>query len=117
MLTCNSPVENSVELDQLASSEAICSGSTVFSEMDKSGFSMKRVNSAYWEILQVFFCQLLISFFQNQLFRKILSGILSECQTVWIQIRPNILLSLILVQTVCKGYQQTVNLPLAGKEL
>ena len=44
-----------MELDQLASSKAICSGSTVFSEMDKSGFSMKRVNSAYWEILQVFF--------------------------------------------------------------
>ena len=29
-------------------------------------------------------------FFQSQLFRKIISGILSECQTVWIQIRPDI---------------------------
>ena len=29
-------------------------------------------------------------FFQNQLIRKILSGISSECQTVWIQIRPDI---------------------------
>ena len=40
-------------------------------------------------------------FFKNQnlLFEKILSGIPSECQTAWIQIR---------VQTVCKGYQQTV---------
>ena len=28
-------------------------------------------------------------------------------KTVWIQIRPNVLLGLILVQTVCKGYQQT----------
>ena len=39
-------------------------------------------------------------FFQNHLFWKILSGIPSECQTIWIQI-------LIWVQTVCKGYQQT----------
>ena len=46
-------------------------------------------------------------FFQNQLFRKILSGIPSECQTVWIQIRPDILSDLIWVQTVCKVYQQT----------
>ena len=30
-------------------------------------------------------------FFQNQLFLKILSGIQSECQTVWIKIRPDIL--------------------------
>ena len=31
----------------------------------------------------------------------------SRCQTVWIQIRPNILTGLIWVQTVCNGYQQT----------
>ena len=53
-------------------------------------------------------------FFQNQLFRKILSGIPSECQTVWIQIRPDILSGLIRVQTVSKGSQQTT---LVGKEL
>ena len=41
-------------------------------------------------------------FFQNQLFRKILSGI-PKYQKVWIQIRPDILSGLILVQTVCKG--------------
>ena len=52
-------------------------------------------------------------FFQIQLLRKIVSGMLSECQTVWIKIRPDILLGLILVQTVCKGYQQTT---LVGKE-
>ena len=46
-------------------------------------------------------------FFQNYFFQKILSGILSECQTVWIQIRADILSALIWVQTVCKGYQQT----------
>ena len=31
-------------------------------------------------------------FFQNQPFQKILSGKLSECQTVWIQIRTDIIL-------------------------
>ena len=46
--------------------------------------------------------------------RKILSGISSECLTVWMQIRPHILSGLIWVQTVCKGYQQTT---LVGKEL
>ena len=35
-----------------------------------------------------FSCRLL-TFFQNLLFQKILSGILSECQTVWIQIRTD----------------------------
>ena len=46
-------------------------------------------------------------FFQIQLFRKIISGIPSECQTVWIQIRPDVLWGLIWVQTVCKGNQTT----------
>ena len=36
-----------------------------------------------------------------------ISGIPSECQTDWIQIRLDILLCLIWVQSVCKGYQQT----------
>ena len=53
-------------------------------------------------------------FFQNQLFQKILSGTLSECQTVWIQIRTDIVSVLIWVQTVCKSYQQTT---LVSKEL
>ena len=44
-------------------------------------------------------------FFKINFFQKILSGTLSECQTVWIQIRTNILLVLIWVQNVCKGYQ------------
>ena len=46
-------------------------------------------------------------FFQNQLIRKNLSGIPSECKTVSINIWSDILLVLIWVQTVCKGYQQT----------
>ena len=45
-------------------------------------------------------------FSQNQLFRKTLPETLSECQTVGIQIRTNILSVLIWVQTVCKGNQQ-----------
>ena len=51
---------------------------------------------------------------QNHFFGIILSGIPSECQTVWIKIRPDIMSGLIEVQTVCKGYQQTA---LVGKEL
>ena len=53
-------------------------------------------------------------FFQNQLFRKTLSGIPPECQKDWIKIRPNILSSLIWVQSVCKGCEQAT---LVGKEL
>ena len=37
-----------------------------------------------------FLCRLL-TFFQSQLFQKILSGTLSGCQTVWTQIRTDIL--------------------------
>ena len=50
----------------------------------------------------------------NQLFQKLFSEIQSECPTDWIQIRPDIFLGLIWVQTVCKSYQQTM---LVGKEL
>ena len=39
-------------------------------------------------------------------FSKKQSGTPSERQTVWIQIRTDILSVLIWVQTVCKGYQQ-----------
>ena len=46
-----------------------------------------------------------MDFFLNELFQENLSGIPSECLTVRIQIRPE-LLGLIWVQTVCKGYQQ-----------
>ena len=35
-----------------------------------------------------------------------ISGIKPECQTVWIQIRPDILSGLIRLQTVCRGYQK-----------
>ena len=42
-----------------------------------------------------------------------LSGIQPQCQTVWIQIRPDVLLGLIWVQTVCKCFHQTT---LVGEE-
>ena len=58
----------------------------------------------YWAIFHAFLSS--ADFFQNQLFGKILSGIPLECQTVWIQIRPDKMSGLIWVQTVCKDYQQ-----------
>ena len=42
-------------------------------------------------------------FLSDQLFLKSLSGIPSECQIDWIQIRPDILSGLIWIQSVCKG--------------
>ena len=47
-------------------------------------------------------------------FQKILSGIPSEGEKDWIQMMPNILLGLIWVQSVCKGYEQ---MTLVGNEL
>ena len=41
---------------------------------------------------------------------------LSECQTVCIQIRTDILSVLIWVQTVCKGYQQKTTKSTSSKE-
>ena len=52
--------------------------------------------------------------FQNKRFQHFLSRMGSECQTVWIQIRPDAMLGLILILTFFKGYQQTA---LTGKEL
>ena len=43
---------------------------------------------AHWVILHAFLSS--AYFFYNKLFQKIISGIPSKCQTVWIQIRPNI---------------------------
>ena len=84
-----------------------------FDEIGKASvLFLNSFNSAPWEIFHAFLC--LLIFFQNKLFRKIFSGIPSECQTNWIQIRPDILSGLIWVQSVCKGYQQTT---LGGKEL
>ena len=62
----------------------------------------------------MFFSPLLI-FFQNQLFRKILSEISVMCRTVWIQIRTDVLSGLIWVKTVCKGYKQMTVVGKVGK--
>ena len=61
------------------------------------------------------FCGRLLVFFQNKLFQKILSGTLSECQTVRIQIGTDAMSVLIWVQTACKIYQQTTKIA-ASKE-
>ena len=58
-----------------------------------------------WVILHAFLSSVDI-FFLNPLFQKNLSGIPSECQTVWIQIWPDVLSGLIWVRTVYKAYQQ-----------
>ena len=96
----------------------------------KTNYSLMQVKSiaecAIWSVLQYFrpslsyhlsvrslFCLFLSDRF-TQVLKKNLSGIPSECQTVWCQIRPNILSGLIWVQTVCKNYQQ---MTLVGKEL
>ena len=59
----------------------------------------------------------LLTFFLNQILQKILSGALSECQMVLIQIRMDILSVLIWVQTVCKGYQQMTKIAASKEEL
>ena len=46
-------------------------------------------------------------FFSKSTFLKKFFQEYHQCQTVWSQIWPNILLGLIWVQTVCKGYEQT----------
>ena len=58
---------------------------------------------------------LLLLFFKINLFKKILAETLSECQAVLVHIRTDILLVLVWVQTVCKGYQQTTKVT-TGKE-
>ena len=67
----------------------------------------------YWVILHIF-CRLLIFSYKINFFRKNLSRMPSESQTVLIQIRPDILSGLIFVKTVCISYLQTKPV---GKEL
>ena len=59
-----------------------------------------------------------VDFFQNQqknqLCEKFFQKYNKSCQTIWIQIRPDILSGLIWVQNICKGYQQ---MKLEGEEL
>ena len=48
-------------------------------------------------------------------FSKKISGIPSRCQTVWMEIRPDVLSGLIWIQTVCKGYQQMTKVATSGE--
>ena len=57
---------------------------------------------AWWLFFTVF-----CLFFQNRLFRKLVSGILSECQTVWILIRPNVVSLPDLGINCLQSYHQT----------
>ena len=52
----------------------------------------------------------LLTFFKIKFLKINHPGPPSECQTVWIQIRTDILLVFIWAQTVCKGYWQTTKL-------
>ena len=65
---------------------------------------------AYWVIL--YFLSPTDFFFSNSTSLKILSGKPPECQTVWIQIRSELLLGLLWVQTILNSYQRTT---LVGK--
>ena len=51
-------------------------------------------------------CCHLLAFFTTNFFKKFFSETISECKTVLIQIRTEVLLVLIWVQTISKGYQQ-----------
>ena len=64
-------------------------------------------NKACWVIFRNVF--VVCRYFRNNTFfcKNIILEITPECQTAWIQIRPNILFGLIWVQTVCKDHQQT----------
>ena len=84
--------------------QTICKGNQQTEKVVRQRVNDYSNNSACRVIFHIL-CNLI--FFQNLIFQKILSGLPSECQTVWIQFRPDILLGLIWVQTICKGYQQT----------
>ena len=66
---------------------------------------------AFAVVCRLFFLKLA---FCKKFFQQL--STLSECQTVWIQIRPNILLGLIWVQTVWEGYKQTTKVTAISKE-
>ena len=63
------------------------------------------------------FCLWIFFFLKIIFFKNNLSGIPSECQTVRIQIRPDILSGLIWVQTVCKGYQLMTKVNTSGERV
>ena len=88
-------------------------GGTNYIWLSPHSYWIRSVNSLFpiapWVIFHAFRSS--ADFFQNQFFWKILSGMPLECQTVWIQMRPDILSGLIRAQTFCK---QTT---LGGKDI
>ena len=77
-------------------------------------WSPARKELTSWLLIVMFNCVLSLSQVVSQVYRFLvfvafltLTRITSEVPTVWIQIRPGILLGLAWVQTVCKVYQQT----------
>ena len=78
-------------------------------------FFCKRPSLIYFCMLgnrsRFYFC--LLTFFEIKFLQINYLGPPSECQIVWTQIKTDILLVFILVQTVCKGYWQTTKF-LAG---
>ena len=111
---------NSVDPDQTAPIGAVCSGSMLFAYILNSfvmiGNYLQQTTSADNIFRCIFFLGALrvkfnslhayLSptdfFLQNIFFSKILSGLPSESQTFWIQIRSDIMSDLVWVQIVCK---------------
>ena len=65
-----------------------------------------KINVLNPQLFACFFHCLLV-FFRINFLLKFFSGVLSECQTVWTQIRPGIILGLIWALNLCDGYQHT----------
>ena len=79
-------------------------GGALWVKVQQKTFSRSIPTLHAWVIFHAFIVCRLLTFFQNLLFQTILSGTLSACQMVWIQIRSNILSILIFIQSVCKDY-------------
>ena len=73
-------------------------------------FKAGHILFVYWEIFHAFMPS--ADFLKMNFFEKFFQEC-HQCQTVWSQIRTNILCGLVWVQIVCKRYQQTT---LVGKE-
>ena len=93
-----------------SSSEIYKSGTTKACTETQANWHIK---SAYWAIFHAFL-SFAENFSKSSFWKNSFKNTIRVCQTVWIQIRPNILSGLICVQTVCKSYQQTT---LGDKEL
>ena len=89
---------------QILAGNAVRIFSVSFSFLPKRIHLYIGINSliSFFACFQNFAC---LFFFQNHFF-EIFFQEYHQCQTVWIQIRSNVMSSLIWVQTVCKGYQQ-----------